>query len=633
MKARKKGLLILAMAVMSLTGCKGDNWEPPEDIDEFPYPAATADKDSWLQWQEYDDNIIDIDWYVDLTSFSYNNATMVAKEIKEKTGINIRFQAPSTADGSKLSTMISGNKLPDVVSVAANLSDRALLAEDGSYIWSIDDLAERWAPSLLERLDPEIRTYYKASDAKLYGIPQYFYTTKALEEMQTLHSSYLTNGGIVARKDYLDAYHEAMRAENPMWDESSVCNPQGVLEMAKWVKNHFNLSNSNPTIMLSPFENQRTHGSVGLRWLMEYFGVPEEGADGHWTYQWEQPEFKEMMDWLNDCYTNHLLQTSDFTNTSAQCQTNIQKGLPFIVIASPQNFLANFKNWILSNPKGEDAAYVPIIFGNSSGKVPQLAITGNSYFFNMISKNCKRPDRVIKLFDFLYSDEGQRLMYFGKEASGPEAEDGTFYYVKRPGETGVENGKPYTYKNGLIAYTDKVRDELTNLAGSQYGFSTPSIALSGSYMYITDHNHGSFNSYSGYVQHNLKAAILPYGYIYRGMEFELDPTLKNYTDVVNIEANLRLLWIEYYKEIICAKNNTVANQIIEDTLASARRRGLEELKAAKDHSFMQHKKDYSITFANPQNDPNNLEYKALRLTSIYGDPSLNKTAPDWIIRK
>ena len=641
MKKRITIFTLILLVVMCLTACGANpiNTQAGEEgvkskLDALGKPNASPDKDSWLQWKDYDDNEIDINWYVDMTSFNYNSSTMIAKKIKEITGINIKFQTPSTADGSKLSTMISGNKLPDVISIAANQADRIQLSEEDGYMYSINDLAERWAPTLLERLDPELKTYYAASDNKLYGIPQYFYSIEALTEMQKHNSSYTTNGAIVARKDYLDAYHEYKRSEDPSFDPATVCTPQGVLEMCIWVKEHFNLSNSNPTVMLSPFENQRTHGSVGLRWLMEYFSVPQEDKDGNYVYQWDTPEFKEMMLWLNDLYTHHLLQTSDFTNTSAQVATHIQNGRPFIFIGSPQDYTNNFKNWILNNDKGDDAEYVPIIFGNSSGVVPQLSITGNSYMFNMISQNCKRPDRVIKLFDFLYSEEGQRLMYFGIEAQDENDTNGTYYFVNKPGTKGTySDGSECTYKFGQIEYTKKVKQDINDLNTSQYGFSSPSVGLSGSYLYLASVDHGLFNNFNNYVLYNLKAAVYPYGYIYRGFEFELDPTKEGYMDVVSIETNLRLLWIEYYKEIICSKSNKDALEMIEETLASARRRGLDKLVAYKNASFQAHKAKYNIKYASPINDPNNTLYKALKLTSIYGDTSLYKEVPSSITRK
>src|SRR5690606_10283946 len=125
---------------------------------------------------------------------------------KEVTGVNIIFETPSIADGSKLSTMISGNRLPDVISIAANTPVRIQLSEEEGYIYSITDLAKKWAPSLLNRLDEELVSYYKASDDKLYGLPSLFYSTNDLNEIIEMDYAINSNGGIVARKDMLDAY-------------------------------------------------------------------------------------------------------------------------------------------------------------------------------------------------------------------------------------------------------------------------------------------------------------------------------------------------------------------------------------------------------------------------------------------
>lgn len=619
--------IFLIALISSCFPTGGNNVKLPD------FPSASPDSDSWTQWKSYDDNIIDVHWYVDNASFAYNTSTEIAKKIKEITGINIIFETPSTADGSKLSSMISGNKLPDLVTVAANTPDRIQLAEDGGYLFSITDLAQKWAPSLLTRLNEEMVSYYTASDGKLYGIPSLFYATDELNEMLEMGYSVTSNGAIVARKDMLDAYHAHRYEQDSNFDPESVATPEGIFEMAKWVKSEYKLDASNPTVLLSPFESHRTHGSVGLRWLMEYFSVPQEDENGKYVYQWDTPEFKDMMLWLNKLYTNQLMTTGNMTATSSQIGGYIQNGYPFIFIGSPQDYAVNFKNWSINNPKGDDARYVPIIFKNSDGKVPQLSITGNSYMFTMVSSNCKRPDRVIKLLDFLYSDEGQRLMYFGLEASGPDDNKGTYYFVKDPGTTiTLENGKEYTYRYGQIEYTNKVIDELNNLQASGYGFYGPSIMSRGAYPYIAGARGGIFYTYTNYVNYNLKAAIKPYTYIYRGFEFELDPTDKEYLEIVNIENNLRLLWMEYYAEIICAKSASIAESIIDDTLSTAKRRGLERLVSYKDKSFQKHKEKYGIEFAWPINDKTS-SYHSLTIDSVYGDPSLELEIPGYIIRK
>src|SRR5690554_3858089 len=111
----KKILMIISITLMTcvLVACNSDKQNGLPD-----FPEATADKDSWEQWKDYDNTTVTVSWYVDNTGFSYNKSTMIADVIREKTGVNVEFQTPATADGSKLSTMISGNQLTDLVTVA-----------------------------------------------------------------------------------------------------------------------------------------------------------------------------------------------------------------------------------------------------------------------------------------------------------------------------------------------------------------------------------------------------------------------------------------------------------------------------------------------------------------------------------
>lgn len=633
MKGLKRALAVTcaAVCVATMVGCNGVS---RAELVYPDYPNASAESDSWTQWDENDK--VTVSWYVDLAGWNNNATSLISQEIYKRTGVNVLFETPANSDGAKLSTMMQTNTFTDVISVAANTQERIKLAEAGNYIYPIQELAKRWAPTLLTRLDEEMASLYAASDGNLYGIPNHFYSTAQVKEYNDMGLALETNGGIIARKDYLDAYHEAMRAENPDWDQTSACTPQGVLDMCLWVKRTFNLKNDNPTVCLAPFESHRTTGSVGLRWLMEYFSVPEEDAQGNYVYQYAQPEFEEMMTWLNELYRNGLLTSGNLTATASQIGGYLQNGLPFIYIGSPQDMAGYCKNWNIKKTGDsfnyEGKQYVPIVFGNAAGKVPQISVTGNSYMFSMITNKCKRPDRVIQLFDFLYSDEGQRLLTFGTEAAGADDENGTFYYTVLPGDTITVNGREVVTKYGQIEYTDKVKAAFNSGNTSSYGFSSPNVLYNPMYMFLTSANHGSFNTYTQYVTYNLKAGLIPYSYNYRGFEFELDPTGENYSRVVDIQNNLRLLWNEYYTEIICAGSADAAKAIVQDTLASAKRKGYEMFIAYKNASFQAYKQAKGISFAWPPNDKNS-DYHNLKFTGVYGDYSYDKAVPSDIAIK
>ena len=330
------------------------------------------------------------------------------------------------------------------------------------------------------------------------------------------------------------------------------------------------------------------------------------------------------------------MTSGNLTATASQIGGYLQNGLPFIYIGSPQDMSGYFKNWAIkkdgNNYNYDTKRYVPIVFGNSAGQVPQISVTGNSYMFSMITNKCKRPDRVIQLFDFLYSEEGQKLLAYGIEATNADDENGTFYYTVKPGEKVTINGKTTVAKYGQIEYTNKVKRAFNDGNTAAYGFFAPNVLYSPMFVYLSSARGGTFNTYVNYVSHNLKAGLVPYTYSYRGFEFELDPTGKNYSQVVDIQNNLRLLWNEYYAEIICAEDADYARELVQDTLKAAERKGYKTFIEYRDRSFQAHKSNMKIQYAWPINDPNS-EYQNLKFTGVYGDYSYDKVIPSDIVIK
>ena len=191
---------------------------------EYPdYPAANVNPeiDSWTQWKSRRRIVykpIDLD-HVVVIAFPDQNS-MIYKRILEKTGVKINFKKATSGDGTEIATKIAGNNLPDVVSIKANTTLKNELAKEQTC-YPIQELASRWAPSLLKRLreDEEMVSYYEYSDGYIYGIPNNFYMTKDVETYGESGRSLVPTGAALARKDYLDAYHAYRREADPDFGE------------------------------------------------------------------------------------------------------------------------------------------------------------------------------------------------------------------------------------------------------------------------------------------------------------------------------------------------------------------------------------------------------------------------------
>ncbi len=620
-------ILVATATVLFSVGCKSCN-NKMFDFGEYnypDYPLASKD-DTKNSWEQKDDSIIEIDWFIDNTSYYLpKDNTVVTNEILKQTGVKINFKKATTSDGSELTTMIAGNDLPDILSVTSGMYD---LIND-KKIFPINGLAERWAPSLNRRLkeDPEMKdTYTNPADDNLYFLMNNFYSSKQLDEYAEVDGHILPNDGIVVRKDYLKAYIEHMKGEKSAWTDADMTNPDGIFDFLSWVKKEYKLTNENHSVLLSAFDSAEEYASRGLRVLAEYFGCKEENSDGTYAYPMADKNYTEMIKWLNKLYKAGLLTEGCLGATQAQVNSYIQNGEPIMYMGKMITPAGNFRNWEQNNPLKRDAAYVPIIFLNTDGAVPQLSFHSSGELATMVTSSCKRPDRVIKLLDYLYSEDGQRLIYYGIDKAQDDVK-GTFKYKTQPGTTvDLGNGKTHTYRYGQIEYTDEIIQALrTNV--ENYGIYFCMFLCNPMYMYLTSTTGGQFNNYRDYVKWNSRAALIPYTYNYRGFDFSLDSSDSRYKFGLTASGNMRSKWFKKIAGIIASPDAATVEKEIKSLLDWCEKsEKLSEYIAYKNDCFKAHKKRLGIIYAYAPNDPLST-YKNLKIDTIYGVTKYNKEIP------
>ena len=197
-------LLCVVLASTAFVGCKRNNKKGLVYPDEG---YANADSNSWEQLDPNAEEI-EINWFVNLSYWgtAATEGTKVMDLIYEKTKIKINYVTPALDDGAQLSTMISGNKLPDVITVGAGSEEAVQLATEG-YAYPIQTLAEKYAPSLMTRIDQQILNWYSVADGNIYGLPNHSYTDADMEAYAAQEGIKLnSNGALIVRKDYLEQY-------------------------------------------------------------------------------------------------------------------------------------------------------------------------------------------------------------------------------------------------------------------------------------------------------------------------------------------------------------------------------------------------------------------------------------------
>lgn len=588
------------------------------DIDYPDYPLSDRDSESWEQWRDYDDEVIEIDWWVENPSYNWRGSTssIVADTILEKTGVKINFRKPGDSSGQQLRNMIAGNELTDIITIPAASVLRMDLQEEG-YIYPLQGLSERWAPLFMDRIDEDIQDYYAASDGNLYGLPSNFYKDEDLKTYEDQGYTLIANGSIVARKDYLDAYCAYKKSLDPAWSDVQATTPDGFVEMCLWVKKEYGFTNSDPVVLFSPKDSTVSGIEYqGVQWLMEYFNLYPEDAEGNYEYQYDSERFVEVLEFINALYRNNLIISGNFSTSASQISSYIQNGKPFVCIMSPQNYYAYFKEWTRNH---EDAEYIPIVLTNKDGETPQLrSYASNGLRYTMITANCKRPDRVIRLLDYLWSDEGQLLLYWGVEGA-------TFEYDIRPGENPL-------YPYGKMHWTQEVIDAInTNTQGAYGMMGSQSILTNVMIPYVSAEGGYAFNNYASYISYNLKSALNPYTYNHKNLDFPMDATSKKFREMSTLQERLNQLWSDNFTDIVLVSDAASVRTNYENIMTYARLWGLDEYIEFMNGSYQKWKEKRGVTFGYPPNDPDS-GYASLRVTSLYGDRSCYVPAPASVPR-
>lgn len=400
---------IFVGSVGLFVGCGGND---PEGFTYPDYATTPEEGDSWnyvgkddsaaITWYVYDDPSAVIEW----------NNLGVTKIVKEKTGVNIRFVAGGDDPEQFLSALISNDNTPDVVSVK-RISSVAKLMIAENMVYPINELAKRWAPSLNRRLQnnqKDIYDFYTSAGDNLFWLPYGSWSESEADKISAPTDYYM-----VVRKDMYEWYVK----NHPEIQEKDIATKSGFKAMLKELYETFNYTKGSAQTIdgITQVKNLRgltVAGADGIQTMAEYFAAPYETEDGKYVDRRTTDRYYEAIEYLNDLYNDGLIPEQSFTDTKTETATIMSNRQSIAFIGGVTN--GSFKNYRIFSGYNVNIDYTPLIITNGAGEEPVLR-SKETYgsWFNMITTSCSRPDLVIKLFDFLWSDEGQRLISFGEE--------------------------------------------------------------------------------------------------------------------------------------------------------------------------------------------------------------------------
>jgi len=559
-------MILLAVLLFTLAACGGKNANTSESQKNDNTSATTvtnantgSDQPSWKS----DNSPFSIEWYVDLSWWKWNGSEwgkdLTSSIIKEKTGANISFLVPAGDDGQQLSTMVASDSLPDVITIEAwwNTRNRALtnkLATEG-VILAYNDLIDQYAPTMKNVIRQDVFNWYAEADGKTYLLPNYAYSNQDLAPGEQL----IPNGCFTVRKDLLEAIG------NP-----DISTPEGLLAACQKIKEEVKEYKGQSIIPIQLYEG------VGnsILWLSQYFATPYEDASGNYLYDFLQPQYKEALKFLNTAYRQGLISDANFSDTRDLVNEKIASGRVFAMFTAPQDFTQQLQTLYQSD---NNAVYVPFVLRNSAGQDPVLQdIRGMGWLTTAITKNAKKPDRIIKLFEYLLSDEGLIDTQFGKEGVTFDwNSDKTKITLRKEAVEDIANG------------------------GKQYAIGSFMMLDNYARRRVWEDTSSADPMTKATVDTYIKVPMAKYSYDYTAAGLKVDPTdprVEKMQDVSTKIANARQKNIA---RIIVSKTDDEFEKNYQAAIDELKELGLDELIQYNNDAFQRAKQSLGIKYSWP----------------------------------
>lgn len=348
------------------------------------------------------------------SDFQYSNDMPVFQELEKKTNVHLEWQLlPVTDAGTKFNLIMASNELPDIISYGdGNLLNK--FGMEGAFI-PLDDLINKNAPNIKKAMTnppfpiPHIKAEMKATDGKIYALP--FITETHTGEIFCIRKDWLDKLNLKVPEtteelyDVLKAFKEKDPNGNGKADEVPFCPDSGIYDVTT---------------------------------LMNSFGAHENyyvAKDNKIKYGPIEENYKEGLGFVNKLFKDGLLDKEFLSMNREQFLKKVSTNTVGMFYAWPFSGLGACNNEISKlDPNYKYISMLPVKgpHGDRYKERPQNMILPRT----VITKSNKYQKETIKYFDYLYSEEGIRLMNWGIEGRDYTLVDGkpqfTDFILKNP---------------------------------------------------------------------------------------------------------------------------------------------------------------------------------------------------------
>ncbi|BCA85121.1 ABC transporter substrate-binding protein [Enterococcus saigonensis] len=406
------GTLALASAVLALGACgsKKDESTAEKKVDLPSIEDRYKPDENTPAWKlDTKKEATKLTWYVNADWWNTEfGKDMVTKKVKEDLNVDIKF---ITGDDTKLNTYFAGGDMPDIVTIFDSNSQVARKAN--SWALPLQDLAKKYDPYFNKVARQETLNWYKLSDGKSYGYPDYSNTQQDFDS-----GDIFARDAFIIRKDVYEAI-----------GKPDFTTPEGFVAGMKKIKAQF------PDLIPFGFNDFAKDGSSNGSMdsvVQDMLGVPYT-KDGKYYDRNLDSDYIKWVKAFRQVHQDGNISDDTFTDDGDKFKEKLQTGkYGAVMIGSFVNQGIPLQTFKAANPDSEYIAIdgIQSTQGNKA-TLTQAGISG--WMINYIGKNCKDPAKAMQVFTYLLSDEGEMLTNFGIE------------------------GQTYTKEGDKVKWTDEAR--------------------------------------------------------------------------------------------------------------------------------------------------------------------------------
>jgi len=351
------------------------------------------------------DKDTEITWSVTSSTPDLNNSYF-AKKLREITGVNVKFDVyPSATAMEKINVLIAANQLPDIIGQGLKQDLADDLCMQGAFA-AVEDYIDKLPNFKRTFVDDKDKNWifksYAAPDGKLYG----YYGWDWTRDVNT--------GATMYRKDIFDKHGLKM------WNST-----EEFYQTLKKLKELY--PNSTPYTV-------KAADGIFLSWSKSWGMLAQDPyydeQKGQWFYTDTEPKYKEMLDFMQKCYNEGLIDPEFITNTQAAWTAKMTQAEKAFITTDWIGRMEMFKEQTKDTVPDYD-----LRFANPIGPNQTMPAPNQLCWARYVSKNDK-AETAFKLLDFCLSPAGKELVTMGVEGETfTIGEDGMADFIEFPDKT------------------------------------------------------------------------------------------------------------------------------------------------------------------------------------------------------